>query len=425
MKKYFPILVMMLVLAFIIQFVENKFISNREVTYYIADGDKKYEINEKFNYIDSSDYYDFSIKYGDEQYNYSFNHDFNRQKEVIKSIERFEYDDLSCIFPIYRNNVLGNITCLVGGQQASYTFLKQINQKNIDRVVGEIKNLGYTNKIWGEKSDEVEELSTESRSIKVYKNNLLDDYTFLIWNYKGLYLLNKDDLSAKTYFENDHYDNRFSRVVGNYYVTFDIRSSDDISFSQIFYYNLKKRGHGIIYLNDFTSKNYYINGIIDGQLYYTDAYRRKQFVVSIKNEKSEIVGDADSNIQFINYVDGKKEKMAPNEFLKEQRIFDAPVKNESINSKFGDVVIYKDRDFYYFASKTGQMYKCFDENADHCSILFGFDSISDWKIKNGDILAVSGDKVYFYNEQTELVPIAINSELVYNYNNICDFWKKN
>ena len=52
-----------------------------------------------------------------------------------------------------------------------------------------------------------------------------------------------------------------------------------------------------------------------------------------------------------------------------------------------------------------------------------FNNLTEWVVKNGDIMVVAGDMIYFYTEENGLLPLAKNSELNYNHYNICDFYE--
>ena len=50
-------------------------------------------------------------------------------------------------------------------------------------------------------------------------SNILKNYIFLIWRYKGLYILKSDNSVIKDYLDYDVYDNTVSALVDRYYVT--------------------------------------------------------------------------------------------------------------------------------------------------------------------------------------------------------------
>ena len=156
----------------------------------------------------------------------------------------------------------------------------------------------------------------------------------------------------------------------------------------------------------------------------TDVGNKKQFSISPSLEKATEIGNVDEG--FITFVDDEKKVVSANEFLSEKVYFsNAVVSNKKISNKYGkDVEIKKDGAFYYFKTNSGKFYRSHVDSPDKAEVLFQFSNLTDWKVKNGAILFADGDMVYFYNEDTGILPIANNKELLYNNNNIIDFWKK-
>ena len=56
--------------------------------------------------------------------------------------------------------------------------------------------------------------------------------------------------------------------------------------------------------------------------------------------------------------------------------------------------------------------------------LFELEGLTEWIVRDGEVLVVAKDTIYFFNEKTGLKKIAENTELSYNHKNIVDFWKK-
>jgi hypothetical protein len=110
--------------------------------------------------------------------------------------------------------------------------------------------------------------------------------------------------------------------------------------------------------------------------------------------------------------------------LKEKVYFNTSEVDKKLTQKYGDKIeVKKDRDFYYFKTTDGKVYMAHEDKPDKAELLFKLDKITEWKVKNGDLLLASGNTIYFYNEYEGLLPIAYNKELSYNNKNIIDFWK--
>ena len=423
MKKALPILLILAALALVLQVVVNVFTTEKSSEYTLQTEDNNYKIVEHLEVIDNVSYYNIGVEDKEGTYYTIFlEKDFNKQTEIIRDIKTFKSNDVSCIFPVYRREVTGNVSCLYDGESVSYDYLKQKGNEDIDNIVKQLESEKYTHKSWDRKESKKVNLYSDGRAIDVYEDNILDDYVFLIWRYKGLYILKSDECLIKDYLESDVYDNSLSAIVGRYYVTAD-KKTDTFKVSQLHYYNTKELGRGTIVLPDATSNDIYFNGVHNNLLYMTDVGKKQQFSIDPAFEKVVEVGNVEKG--FVTFEDGKKKVIPANEFLAEPVYINGAITNKEINKKYGDDVQIKlDGDFYYFRTKDGKMYRSHIDKPAEAEVLFKFDNISEWKVKNGDILVAAGEMVYFYNDKEGLLPIAYNKELTYNSNNIIDFWKK-
>ena len=423
MKKGFPILLIIAILGLILQVVITIFITDKSAEYVILTEDNEYKITESLEVVDDVSFYDFSItdKNGD-YYLLSMSDDFNKQSEIILDVKYFKSNEVTCIFPIYRRDKTGDVSCLYKGETVSYSYLKQINNVDIDSIVSKLKEENYNHNSWDRKVPEKVNMFSDSRGIDVYQDNILEDYIFIIWRYKGIYLLKHDKSLIKDYIEYDVYDNTLSALVGKYYVS-AVKRTNEFRISELVYYNTKDLGKGKIELLDATSNNFYFNGVYKDKLYMTDVGVGKQYAIDPKFEKVTIAGSSQSD--FMKVANGKVERVKAEEFLAEPVYFTDTVSNEKISAKYGiGTEIYKDRNFYYFRTSDGSVYRTYEKDVEKAELLFKFSNLVDWKVINGDIMAVAGDTVYLYTDDEGLIPIAVNSELNYNHKNIVDFWKK-
>lgn len=423
MKKCIFILCLLAFLSFVLQIAVNALITEKDAVYVLKTSGNKYSIVEKMSSVDGITYYDFTVSDQDDLfYTFSFKGDFNKQTEVIENIKSFNSGDVKCIFPIYKKNMYDNIFCIKNNEQVSYSYLRQINNEDVSKITTQLKNKKFNNDSWNRKASKTTNLILEDRGIQVYQNNILDGYTFLIWRYNGLYILKHNESVIKEFLEHEQYENDFSALVGRYYISADV-SGGEKEVSHFVYYNTKEMGKGELTLTEPISNNFYFNGVYKNKLYITDMERGKQYSIEPGFQKVEEIGNSSS--KFISVENGKSKKVMPGDFLSDRVIFTNEVKNNKIIKKYGkDTVIVEERGFYYFKTDDGCVYRAPSNNVEHDVLLFKLDNLVDWKVKNGDVLAVSGDTVYFYSDSEGLMPIAINTELKYNYKNICDFWKE-
>ena len=423
MKKCFPIIFIVTVLIFVLQYVATIFIEEREAQYVLKTDDNEYNISEKLSVIDDDQYYDFKvIDSNDDTYTFSLVYDLNKQTEIIKDIKYFKTDDLACIFPIYKRGTTSDVSCIYEGKQVNYTYLNQINNTSISEIVSKLKDDGYENTKWdNDVSYTSSVLDYDTRKINVYQDNILENYTFLIWRYRGLFILKSNDSVAKDFLEHDQYDNRLSALVGHYYVSADL-ASNNFKISELTYYNTDGYGKGKIYFDDITSSDYYFNGVYNDKLYMTDVGNAKQYAIDPLYETVEVVGTKKDG--FVKVENGELINVKWSTFLENKVYFTDSVTNEELSNQYNNIVdMKKIRKFYYFRTSDGCVYRAHEDSLDNAELLFKFNNITEWVVKNGDILVVSGDMVYFYTDENGVMPIAQNSELVYNHANICDFWE--
>lgn len=424
MKRVFPILVIISFLGLVLQMVVTVFVKNDDTSYTLKTEDNVYTITENLNVLDNVSYYDIGITDSNgDFYSVTLNNNFNKQTEIIRDIKYFKENNLSCIFPIYRRDITDNVTCLYNGELVSYSYLKQHNNTDLSSIVNKLQSDGYKHNSWSRTEVQKINLYEEGKGIDVYQENInnLKDYTFLIWRYKGLYILKNDTSYIRDYLSNDVYDNSLSRLVGKYYVTPVIDSATH-RLSEIYYYNTRELGRGSILLPEQISSDFYFNGIYDSHLYMTDLGNSKQYTIDPAYEKVVEVGNKEKG--FIVLEDNKLKTVDATEFLSNKKYFNNFITSNDVTTKYGTNEIIQERMFYYFKTQDGRFYRAHIDNQTNAELLFKFDNISQWKIKNGEIVIVTGNMVYFYSDREGLVPIAYNRELTYNYNNIVDFWKE-
>ena len=419
MKKVFPILTVLFLFTLIIQYIVNVMINDHTVEYAIKTDDNAYMIKESFRYVDDVSIYDFTVSdTNDLFFTFSVSDDFNKQEEIITDIKFLTSDKLQCIFPIYKRKKSGNLSCLYDGKQVSYSYLEQINNKDVVTMTEELIKQGYDHESWSD--FEAKDVPVNGKtSVKVYQNNILENYHFTMWGYKGLMILGRNNATYRMYLANDLYDNSNSILVGKYYITVFFDNVNVVS--SFMYYNAKDYGKGIINLDSgVLTRNFYFNGVVENKLYITDLESKKQIEVNPVREEAITVGNEKDG--FLALKNGKLKKVSAEEFLKEKVYFDEEVVDNRLIS-LGATDIVKENTSYYYITKNGEVYRSSVDNVYKPTLLFKFNNLTEWRVKNGDIMAVAGDTVYFYNDNVGLRKIAVNSELNYNHKNIVDFFK--
>ncbi len=415
MKKILKIIFLLGVLFLVYQLFLIFFINEHSVSYSIVAKDKrKYFIDENFKKVDDDYIYSFTIKDKKKVYTFSYNKDLNKQEEIISDIKYYKSNNLECIYPIYKKNNTSDMACLLNNRQVSYSYLKQVNNKDLDKIINKLKKDNYKSSSW-ESSDS----SRKYNTIRVYEKNIPGDYIYTVWFYKGIYIVNNKNTIEKELLQKDKYENNLSMLTGKFYVTFNTDlSASDLEYSQFILYNIKDGGRSEIDLENKFSLNTYINGVYDNMLYITDNDNKKQYVLDPNKQSIKEVGDKDIGFKAL-----KNNKLINIRTNKDNIFYDS-VSNKNITKLYGDVEVKKYREDYYFKTGDGEVYKVINQEYKNPIKLFQFPDIKEWKVKDNAISFVVGDTIYIYTDVYGLRPIIIDKELNYNYKNIYDFMKK-
>lgn len=372
-----------LVLIFIIFGIYKLSLKEFKKTYKI----NNYNIKEHFH-IENEHVYDFTITKGKEKYLYNLNINMKKKKKVISSIKTYKSNNLICIVPGYKKNIEKRIYCNLDNNQVSNDYLLKTDNQDFKRILSKSKVNIYV------ESD----IKTSYKKIKVYKKNL-DESIYYIWNYKGIYIIEKDNIRYKKILDYDLYDNVVSAVVNNYYVLFENTSVNGIE--NIYYYDITKDKLRIFKLRKKLSKNSYINGVVDNLIYVTDPKKKREYTIDIKKEKIKSV-DNDST-SYVIYKNGSKKELSKSDYFMNKQIFS----NDTTKKK-------------YILDET----KIYKINNKHKILLLELDGIVEWKVINDTIVILKEDTLYEYNDKYGLRKIVEYNELKYNYKNIYKIEKK-
>ncbi len=416
MKKLIPIVFALGLLGLLIQLFVQSFIKYHETDYSIITNDNSYMINEKLNIEDDKHIYSFKVE--DEKskkiYQFNFTHNYNKQDSIIKDIKYFNQDGLVCIFPIYKKGYNGDIVCNYDDVQVSSSYLRQIGNKNIEQIISKLKEKKYKAKSWNDSSN-----FEKVDNYKIYKDNIPDSIIFTMWFYHGFYRIDNKGIEEKNYLNDDCYENNYSYLVNNFLVTLDTDETGTGYYTDFYIHDVVNGGKRKVYLDEQLSTNMYFNGVHNNKLYYTDLDNKTQYSLEPKNEIIKEVGNDKEGFKVLK---GKELITIPaKDFLEEKVYFEKEIKNSQLEKLYGAKEIRKDEKMYYFLSENGNFYKAPVTDIKHPILLFNFKDVSEWDVKDDNLMVVSKDMLYFYNDEVGLLPILQNNELNYNYKNICNF----
>ena len=253
----------------------------------------------------------------------------------------------------------------------------------------------------------------------LYKENVPNNVVFTMWFYKGFYRITNSEVEEFFFLNNDRYENNRSFVLDNYMFVINTDDVGSDGFYNYYMYDIvggTKLHHDLV---DQVSDNMYFNGVYDGKIYFTDLTRKKQYSVAPKGDISKLVGDADTGFKTVK--NGKLVDISAKDFLEKEFYFEEKVENKDLVKLYKAKDIKKDDTDYYFVNDLGNFYKASIYDIKNPILLFNFESVSEWLVKDGNIILVVGDTLYHYSDDSGLNEILKNSELTYNYKNICNF----
>ena len=411
MKKILPVLVLLAFIAFCYQFIVSCFITEHKVVYsLISSNQKHYTIEENYQKVDKKHYYSFAIygKNKKKKYLLSIERDFNKQERVITDIKYYKKNQLECVFPIYKREHTYDAACLLDGKQVSPFYLIEQNNEDFSYIAKKFSDDGY-DEIYYQKDI----VPDKKGNLSVYYDYIPENYTFAVWNYRGIYLFNSKDFNKVRFLNSDHYENTLSSVVGKYYVTINTdNEKKQLNYYQIILYDMVENKKSVLDVD--ISQDSYFNGVSDGILYITDPKNEKQYQLDPNKKKIE-------EVETVYRISNGKLKDAGNDFFDSPKVDSLLVSNQNITKLYHTEDIKKNRNDYYFKTDDGKLYRIIQNDYQHPILLCQFDDIREWQVHEDGVSFIVDDTLYFYSDVYGLQPILINPEFKYNYKNIYSF----
>ena len=399
MKKVIKLLIGIFILVLIFELIAYIFKTHHDITYTLKDDNQTFKINEDYK---NKKYY-FKITSKDLVYSFEIHDVFHKKKEVITKIYSYQKDDLYCIYPMVEKQENTNILCSKNNKSYAYTNY----EKELTPFIETLKKQGYNSPSWQEKSNSSKKIET----LSAYQNNIKEKTYIYIYKYNGFFSISKDSLEQIKLFENDTYINHLGTNIDKYYLipNYDQKYDyDELYVIDMTNNKVKKRN-----LKYKISKDSYINGVIDNELYIFDKDELKQYKISKKGKKIKEVGNKEDGALYYNL---KFETKSVYDFRDEELKFKTikdyisqVEKNTSIN------YLQKTEDTYYYQTKNNDVYY-YNLNSKTKVLLFN-QKISDFTLVKDTLYFISDDTLYSYNFQEGLKKLITYSELSFNSKN--------
>ena len=400
MKKILKLLLFFVGFLIIFELIITIFKTYHNINYKIKTERIKYDINEIYK---EGNYY-LKIKNNVNIYSYEVPNSFFKKKKIVKDIYTYTMGDISCIYPVYKKDkVTSNIMCSKNNNSYSYEYYKE----RLKPFTSLLEKKGYSNISWNEESNKQNKLET----LTVYPNNISDNTYIYIYNYKGFYAINNKQSVNIRLLKNDKYKNTLGTIVNKYYLLADY--DENHSYKHFYRIDMTKNKIKKFKVKKEISKDSYINGVIDDDVYIFDKDNLVQYKINPNKKKQKEVGNKENKV--LNYDLGFKRinvyKMRDEEirFKTIDNYIDKLEKNTNIK------YIEKDKDSYYYQTDNDDVYY-YNTNSKIKVLLFN-KKISDFKLVNNNLFFISDDTLYSYSIDKDINKLIKYSELSFNPDN--------
>ncbi len=400
MKKIVKLLLIILILFIILELIFYIFKSSHETEYTLKNNNKEYQIQEIFK---NKKYY---LKITSEKDNYylEINNNFHKHKKIIENIEAYQKDDLHCIYPVLEDkDEQSNIVCSINGKTFSYESKKD----KLKDFVNTLINKGYKSKSWEEASNSSKKIGT----LIAYQDNIKENTYIYIYKYNGFYTISKNNLEQLNLFENDIYLNNLGINVGKYYIIPNYNQKYE--YDEILRIDMTKNKVKTIKSKYKISKDSYINGVVDNEIYLFDKDELKQYTINPKKKKVKEVGNKEDGV--LNYN-------LEFETIDVYTMRDEEIKFNNIDNYISKIentssikYIEKANDTYYYQDENNNIYS-YNTNSNIKVLLLNIE-ISDFKLVNDTLYFINEDSLYSYDNQNGLRKLITYSELDFNPEN--------
>ena len=399
MKKVAKLILIIFVIILFFELIAFIFKNSHEVEYKIKNNSNEFIINEVYK---NKMYY---ILINNKNYKYSFEikDNFHKKKKIVSDIIDTKINDVMCIYPVIHKDNDVNIICSKDNKSYAYTYYKN----SLQSFVKDLQNKGYNNNSWIEESNYQTKLDT----LRVYNKNIKDDTYIYIYKYDGFYTINNNVNDKIRLFKNDNYVNTLGTQIDKYYIVPDYDQKYD--YKKFYIINMtNNKVKNKVYKKEI-SKDSYINGIIDNEIYLFDKDELKQYKIYKKGKKIKEVGNKENGVL---YYDLKFKTKDVYTFRDEEITFKTFKDYISeIEQNTSMKYIRNNIDTYYYQTSNNDVYYYNIHNKQ--KVLLFNQKISDFILLEDTIYFISGDTLYLYNINEGLKKLVIYSELQFNHKN--------
>ncbi len=218
-------------------------------------------------------------------------------------------------------------------------------------------------------------------------------------------------------FTNDTYLNKLGINISKYYII----PNYDKQYEYDKFYIINMKNNNIKELkfkkNNYVTNDYYINGVVNNNLYIFDTDNLIQYKINPRRNKYEIVGNQE--LDGLYYNNGWQ-KLKIYDFKENKITFDNSYKVPSKIKNYDNIFNYKDS--YYYSYNNNYIY--YNDTTKDFLYLFNLGEISNVMLVEDTLYFIKDNALYYYNMKTGIKKIVIYDDLAFNKINRYDVYKK-
>ncbi len=400
MKKIITLFAFAIIVYLFLRFFMHDFILGHNLNYKIKTKNDVFQINEILNLKNKQgiDNYYFKIKHKNDQFEFKITNKFNKEMHIIKDIKYYKDKNYTCILPVFKKD--DEIIDMMCYYKKSMYYYHNLPEKTNEIIKFAEKTYNY--KKWVDNKNDIK----ISKSLKIFKNNIIENHYLIVDNYQGISIIN-DKINNIKLFKDDVYESKIKTLVNDKYIIANYNKKYD--FNSFYIVDITKNKYKETIVNQDINFNSYINGVKDDMIFITDKDMKIQYKYDIKNNNLSIVGDKKTGI--IAYDNELEKNISMTKAISSEYKFKTSTKNKNydrIDKINGNYYFYKKENNYY------NVYKAPLENKNKMIYLFKTDNIDEIYYKEDYIYYKLENKIKYYNEQKGSKTLLENSEFEFN-----------
>ena len=322
------------------------------------------------NYDNKNNYYYYKITYNNFSYDFIYESDYIKERKLITGIRKYYNDDYTCLI-VDSTYFTINPLCSYKEELIDYHLVDEDIKEKIKKYY--------------------KTPSTTNLKLNNYEIYNTED-TKVIWNYKGINIIEKAKIESVNIFKKDIYEINIATLINNYFIVADYEQT--YNYDTIYVIDIDTKEVTKWKLDNEISFDSYILGINDKSVYILDKKNRKEYELVPHKQKMRTVSSSSKGIIYNN---GEEEKISMDKLVSQKYYFD----NKN-NYKFE----IDNKTLYMSINTSDLKTKLSNQKID--SII---------KINKDNIYYLVGTTIYRYNLEYGETKILQYSELEYNNTN--------